>query len=269
MLDGPVDRTHPALVGANLTTVEVAVAAVPRLGAAGDAARHFGGEPDLRPARKARLRGSLRLAGGSWCPFSATSREPLSTEDDRFFTPTCSQLDLARAILLAAEHGAQVINISGGQDASSGTAHPRLVDAINRCLRRGILIVAAAGNDGCECVHIPAAVAGVLAVGAMDARGEPLGSSNWGRFYRSEGLLALGAGLLGARAGGGTLVVSGTSFAAAVVSGVAALLMSLALQKGQHLDGTRIREILLDSAEKCLDDVTLCRRYLAGRLDLT
>jgi cyanobactin maturation PatA/PatG family protease len=92
--------------------------------------------------------------------------------------------------------------------------------------------------------------------------------SNWGRFYRSKGLLAPGAGLLGAEAGGGTLVVRGTSFAAAVVSGAAGLLLSLAIKWGRHLDGVKIREILLDSAEKCLDDVILCRRHVAGRLDL-
>ena len=32
----------------------------------------------------------------------------------------------------------------------------------------------AAGNDGCECLHIPAALESVLAVGAMDAQGKPL-----------------------------------------------------------------------------------------------
>jgi hypothetical protein len=51
ILDGPVDRTHPALVGADLTTVEVTVAAAPR---PGDAAWHSGGEPGLRPARIAK-----------------------------------------------------------------------------------------------------------------------------------------------------------------------------------------------------------------------
>ena len=61
--------------------------------------------------------------------------------------------------------------------------------------------------------------------------------SNWGRVYRSGGLLAPGAGLVGAQAGGGTLVVSGTSFAAALVSGAAGLLLSLALKWGRHIDG--------------------------------
>jgi cyanobactin maturation PatA/PatG family protease len=269
VLDGPVDRTHPALVGASLTTVEVTVPAVPRPG--GSATRHgtlvasliFGRHEGESP-----VAGIAPGCRGIVTPVFSDVPGSVQTEVDRHFAPTCSQLGLARAILLAAEHGAQVINISGGQDRSSGTAHPILADAVGRCVRRGILVVAAAGNDGCECVQVPAAVPGVLAVGAMDARGEPLEMSNWGRSYRSEGLLAPGAGLLGARAGGGTLVVNGTSFAAALVSGAAGLLLSLALKWGRHLDGARIREILLDSAEKCLNDVILCRRHLAGRLDL-
>jgi hypothetical protein len=269
VLDGPVDRTHPALIGANLTAVEVAGASEPRIG--GPATRHGTLVASLivgRHESESPVEGIAPGCRGLVAPVFSDVAGTVPTEVDRPFTPTCSQLDLARAILLATEHGAQVINISGGQDPSSGTAHPLLVDAINRSIRRGVLIVAAAGNDGCDCVQAPAAVAGVLAVGAMDARGEPLDMSNWGRFYRSKGLLAPGAGLLVARAGGGTSTASGTSVAAAVVSGAAGLLLSLALKWGRHLDGVKIREILLDSAEKCLDDVTLCRRHLAGRLDL-
>src|SRR5262249_5685908 len=167
-----------------------------------------------------------------------------------------------------AERGAQVINVSAGQYAPGESAQPILADAVARCTRRGLLIVAAAGNDGCECPHIPAALPGVLAVGAMDAHGRPLETSNWGRAYQPGGLLAPGTGLLGARAGGGTSVADGTSFAAADVSGAAGLLLSLALRRGRPCDGVRIREILLDSTEKCLDDWISCRRQLAGRLDL-
>jgi hypothetical protein len=269
VLDGPVDRSHPALAGADLTAVEAALPAIPRPG--GSATRHctlvasliFGRHESASP-----VEGIAPGCRGIVVPVFRDVAEGVQTEVDRLFTPTCSQLDLARAILVAAERGAQVINISGGQDASSGAAHPILADAVRRCVRRGILVVAAAGNDGCECVYVPAAVPGVLAVGAMDACGEPLEMSNWGRSYRSKGLLAPGAGLLGAEAGGGTLVVGGTSFAAALVSGAAGLLLSLALKRGRHLDGVTIREILLDSAEKCLDDDILCRRHLAGRLDL-
>ena len=210
MLDGPVDWTHPALVGADLATVESVAPAIPR--SDGPATRHgtlmasliFG---QHRPGSP--VAGIAPRCRGIVVPIftELAASRALDPESDQLFLPACSQLDLARAILLAAEHGAWVINMSGGQYAPSGAAHPILADAVGRCARRGILIVAAAGNDGCECLHIPAALPGVLAVGAMDARGEPLEASNWGQSYRTGGLLAPGARLLGARAGGGTSVV--------------------------------------------------------------
>src|SRR5437588_198501 len=85
-----------------------------------------------------------------------------------------------RIAVLAARAGAHVINISGGQSAPSGSAIPLLVDAVRACAARGILIVAAAGNDGCECLHVPASLPGILAVGAAGRMGRPLPSSNWG-----------------------------------------------------------------------------------------
>ena len=68
---------------------------------------------------------------------------------------------------------------------------------------RGVLIVAAGGNDGCECLHVPAALPNVIAVGAMDANGRPLEFSNWGELYRQQGVLAPGENILGAVPGGG------------------------------------------------------------------
>ena len=59
--------------------------------------------------------------------------------------------------------------------------HPR------SCEDNNVLVVAAAGNDGCACLHVPAAVPSVLAVGAD---GKPLETSNWGEAYRSNGILA-------------------------------------------------------------------------------
>src|SRR5207247_1268487 len=84
--------------------------------------------------------------------------------------------------------GAHVVNISGGQFAPSGGAHPLLADAVRSCTSRGILVVAAAGNDGCDCLHLPAALPNVLTVGALDRAGRPLAFSNWGAAYRSHGI---------------------------------------------------------------------------------
>lgn len=268
VLDGPVDRSHPALVGARLKAAAAGAFVAPQVG--GPATTHgtlvasliFGQHSPSSP-----IRGMAPRCWGIVVPIFSDAASN-GHELKEVSVPTCSQVDLARAISLAQERGAHVINVSGGQYGPPGRAHPILVKAVTRCVQRGVLIVAAAGNDGCECLHLPAALPGVLAVGAMDSRGEPLESSNWGYDYRSEGLLAPGEVEIRTAAGEIRPIESGTSFAAAVVSGAAALLLSIALARGQHLGGARIRQILLDSAEKCFDDSVSCRRRLAGRLDL-
>jgi subtilisin family serine protease len=111
--------------------------------------------------------------------------------------PPCSQIDLAHAIIQAVEQRAQVINISGGELVSSGEPHPLLDKAVRLCAENGVLIVAAVGNDGCQCLHVPAAISSTLAVEAMDARRLPLDFNNWGETYLNNGILALGEKLLG------------------------------------------------------------------------
>jgi cyanobactin maturation PatA/PatG family protease len=267
VLDGPVDRSYPALAGARLETIAGAAPSAPRRG--GAATRHGTAVASLilgQHGPESPVWGMAPGCRGLIVPIFSDAEEErrgaIGSRNPEPFRPSCSQRELARGILLAVEHGAWIISISAGQPEASSSADPILVDAVNRALGRGLLVVAAAGNNGCACTHIPAALRGVLAVGAMDAHGRPLASSNWGDAYRSAGLLAPGIGW------GGTAIVGGTSAATAVVSGAAALLMSLALRRGRRLDGMRSREILLDSADKCLDDSILCRRHLAGRLNL-
>ena len=134
------------------------------------------------------------------------------------------QLDLARAIEQAVQLGADVISVSGGERSQDGQADTMLARALQRCDESNVLVVAAAGNDGCDCLHVPAAVPSVLAVGALGKDGEPLAMSNWGEAYRSHGVLAPGQEILGAAPGGGTAARTGSSFATPLVAGVAALL---------------------------------------------
>jgi hypothetical protein len=181
----------------------------------------------------------------------------------------CSQLDLARAISLALEHGAQIINVSGGEFAPSGQGSAFLEKVVWDCAERGVLIVAAAGNEGCECLHVPAAMNSVLAVGAMNWSGAPLEWSNWGKVYRWQGILAPGEKIEGARAGGGAFRTSGTSPATALVSGIAGLLLSLQAKRGHKPDPSVVRAALLESAQGCPDPFPMdCRRFLAGRLNV-
>jgi len=104
----------------------------------------------------------------------------------------------------------------------------------------------------------------------MNPKGLPLESSNWGERYQSQGILAPGENILGASPGGGTTINSGTSFATPVVSGVAALLLSLQLKRGQNPNPHTVRESLLKSALGCdSQEAPDCRRLLVGRLNLS
>ena len=184
--------------------------------------------------------------------------------------PSASQLDLARGIEQAVNAGAHIINISSGQLTDFGEAEGWLENAVRLCQEKNVLLISAAGNDGCECLHVPAALPVVLAVGAMDASGTPLEFSNWGQAYQSQGLLAPGDKILGAKPGGGTQRLSGTSFATPIVSGVAALLLSLQRDRGDPPDPQRVRQVLLQSALPCDADVPEdTQRCLAGKLNIT
>ena len=260
VLDGPVGLTHPSLAGAKLTPIET-------LASSGSAASGPAAEHGTRIASVIFGRHDGPVRGVA--PHCRGLVAPIFTDIVGDSPVPCSQLDLARALLQAMQGGAHVINVSGGQFSPSGTAHPILADAVRACIANGVLIVAAAGNQGCDCLHIPGALPSVLAVGAMDARGDPLPFSNWGDVYESQGILAPGDNILVASSAGGTTTSSGTSFATAIVSGMAALLLSLQLKLGQKPDAVAVRQALLDSALGCgYEPIPDCRRLLAGRLNV-
>jgi len=260
VLDGPVGLAHPSVSGAKLTPVETLASTGATV--SGTAAEHG---TQIASVIFGSHNGPIR----GIAPQCRGLIAPIFTDVVGDSPAPCSQLDLARALLQALQAGAHVINVSGGQFSPSGTAHPILADAVRACAASGVLIVAAAGNQGCDCLHIPGALPSVLAVGAMDSRGDPLPFSNWGAVYESQGILAPGDNILVASSSGGTTTSSGTSFATAIVSGVAALLLSLQLKLGQKLDVGSVRQALLDSALGCgYQPIPDCRRLLAGRLNV-
>jgi cyanobactin maturation PatA/PatG family protease len=183
--------------------------------------------------------------------------------------PTCTQDKLATGIRSALDRRANIINISASQQADPLQLSNELNGALQDAKERDVLVVAAAGNQGCACDTIPASVAGVLAVGAHDAEGVPLLSSNWGPNQRAQGIIAPGRDVPGACVGGGLCRASGTSFAAATVSGVAGLLMSVDVERGVAASGERVKKILLDTSVRPRPgDVEMAGSHLAGRLNL-
>jgi cyanobactin maturation PatA/PatG family protease len=259
VLDGPVDQSHPCFEGANLTQLPTLVSGVANGGSASQHGTHVASI--IFGQHNSPVRGIAPNCRGLIVPMFADGRDRLAP---------CSQIDLARAITQAVEQGANVINISGGQLAASAEPDRLLANAVRLCQENNVLIVAAVGNDGCDCLHIPAALESVLAVGAMDAQENPIGFSNWGQVYQNQGILALGENILGAIPGGRTATKTGTSFATPIVSGIVALLLSIQVQRGEKPDPHAIRDAILQSALPCnqikdLDN----RRCLVGKLNIS
>ncbi len=260
VLDGPVDLAHPCFAGADLTQAPTLVSgAADPAGVATAHGTHVASVIFGQPGSP--VHGLAPRCRGLLLPVYADSRDGSAI--------SCSQVDLARAITQAVAAGAHVINISGGEITPSGAATPLLAKAVQLCAENNILIVAAAGNEGCECLHVPAALPLVLTVGAMDDQGVPLDFSNWGAAYHAQGVLAPGAAVLGAAPGGGTITRQGTSFATPLVTGTVALLLSLQRRLGRMPDPHAVRDTILETAAACDPAVaTNCSRYLRGRLDL-
>jgi len=171
ILDGKCDRAHPSLTEAKLTQLD---SLVPKIASQGLATQHG---THIASIIFGQLDGGVQ---GIAPQCKGLSIPIFSDGKDNSIAP-CSQIDLARAIFSAANQGAQIINISGGQLTPSGEADPPLANAVRYCAEQNVLIIAAVGNDGCDCLHIPGAIPSVLAVGAMNDEGIPLNFSNWGK----------------------------------------------------------------------------------------
>ncbi|MEU3450091.1 S8 family serine peptidase [Streptomyces thermolilacinus] len=131
---------------------------------------------------------------------------------------------VSKGIRYAVDRGSRVISISMGASSVTGQ-EAELQAAVDYALRKGALIFAATGNDGHEFVEYPAAVPGVVAVGALDGKGKVAKFSNYGD---QVGLAAAGDNLPGRCEKDKTRFCDkfGTSGATAIASASAALIWS-------------------------------------------
>jgi len=167
---------------------------------------------------------------------------------------------LAEGITRAADAGAHVINVSVGMHQQAHVVKR----AVEYARSRGALVVASAGNTGLESVTFPSVLSDVFAVtavGSNDVRA-PFAS-----FGSGVDVSAPGVNLLGAHPGfpNGTARWSGTSFAAALVSGGCALVRSL----DPSLEPNNLQQSLEDaSANIDPQNPGVDGRLGRGRLDL-
>jgi type VII secretion-associated serine protease mycosin len=129
---------------------------------------------------------------------------------------------VAKGVRWAVDHGARVINLSlGGQGSSAA-----LAAALDYAFAKDVVVVACTGNTSASSdteVWYPAREPGVIAVAGMERNGDVLWS---GSITGKETVVTAPATqLVGARPGG-YWRVQGTSFAAPMVSGTAALIRS-------------------------------------------
>lgn len=144
---------------------------------------------------------------------------------------------IANGITRAVEKGARVINLSLGGPASSQV----LEDAIKAAMDRGVIVVAAAGNDGSPDNTYPAAYPNVLAVGATDQNDRRASFSNYGQFVK---VAAPGVDILSTTEGD-YRNHSGTSMASPHVAGAVAVLLA----KKPSLTQAEVTKLLQDTGD--------------------
>jgi subtilisin family serine protease len=152
-----------------------------------------------------------------------------------------------RAINYAVEHGAKIINYSGGGPEFSEDEYL----AIKKAEAAGVLFVAAAGNehqdtDLVENYYYPSAyhLSNIISVAATDIHNNLLRSSNWGK--NKVDVAAPGENIYSTLPGGRYGYMSGTSQATAFVTGVAALLLS----ENPKLTPPKLKKLILSSVDR-------------------
>ncbi len=123
-----------------------------------------------------------------------------------------------QGIVYAVRRGAKIINCSWGRALNSSLLEREVID---HAAAHGAIVIAAAGNEGNAFPFYPAAYPGVFAVAAVNDDGQRHASSGYGPWVS---LAAPGVEVLSLLPGGTTGRMTGTSMAAPVVAGAAALI---------------------------------------------
>lgn len=174
--------------------------------------------------------------------------------------------DIAEAIRFAADHKADVINMSLG----GGGESKLMREAIEYAHKQGVVIVAAAGNAGRNAAEFPARYPHVIGVSALDSAGNKAPYSNFGA---GVDIAAPGGSLRSGGEAGGILqntvtpngdsvfaAFQGTSMASPHVAGVAALIRSAGIQNPDQVE-----KILKQSALPSQNDAA--NHFGSGKLD--
>jgi subtilisin family serine protease len=141
--------------------------------------------------------------------------------------PNATMEELATAIVEVVDAGARAINLSVGVAEPSSKSQHLMDQALDQAARRGVIVIAAAGNGGTLGSSAITRHPWVVPVVACDGRGQVLAISNLGASVGRNGLMAPGKDIVTLASSGGFTRFSGTSAAVPFVVGTVALLWSL------------------------------------------
>ncbi|HUG99021.1 MAG TPA: S8 family serine peptidase [Gammaproteobacteria bacterium] len=221
LIDTGVDAAHPELAG----RVQVAADFVGRRSLRPEEEPHGLAVAGVIAARANEALGTIGVAPGArlLALRACWHIDPVNA--------VCNSLTLAQAIAAAIDHAAAVINLS-----LTGPPDPLLQRLLAAAMERHIIVVGAVPDGtspavaGAATTAFPTSVPGVIAVQSAElAPGSSRGS-----------VRAPGQDITTLRPGGGHAVASGSSLAAAHVSGAVALM----LERRPRLDGNRARALL-------------------------
>jgi len=220
LIDGPVAVDHPDLASESIREIP-------------------GGSPGRCAQLKSSACGHGTFVAGiltgrrgskapAICPDCTLLVRPIFPETDGGgdHAPDASPHELAAAIIDCVDAGANVINLSLALARPSIGKERELEEAMDHAMARGVLVVAAAGNQGAIGSSAITRHPWVIPVVASDLKGRPVGGSNLGSAIGRRGLMAPGDGITGLGAAGEPRIAGGTSVAAPFVAGAIALMWS-------------------------------------------
>ena len=219
VIDSEVDALHPDLAGAITANFD----------ASADGERphsHGTGMAGAIAARRVMLGTAPRVGLLTVRAFSTKAN---SVEGTTF--------NILKGLDWAAAQGARVVNMS-----FAGPSDPRLREALAKAKQKGMVLIAAAGNAGPNSPPLyPAADPNVIAVTATDVDDTLFSGANRGKHIA---VAAPGVDILAPAPDGAYQFTTGTSVAAAEVSGVAALL----IERNPLLTPDEVKKILMSTA---------------------
>jgi subtilisin family serine protease len=220
LIDGPVFTQHPDLAGGHLREIS---------GNNGGACTQANSVACLHGTFVAGILSAKRNSPApALCPNCTLVIRPIFAETTvgREHMPSATPQELATAIIECIDAGVRIINMSLALAQPSVKGEQELETALNHAVKRGVIVVAAAGNQSTLGSSAITRHSWVIPVVACDLSGRPTNESNLGSSIGRRGLSAPGDNITSLGAEGKPLTLGGTSVAVPFVTGAIALLWS-------------------------------------------